>query len=169
MSRPPNILLTGTPGTGKTTLCTLLSTHTGLHPICVGDWIKTKQLHGMYLPDLDTFELDEDKLCDELEPVLDKGGCIVDFHTVDFFPKRWFDVVIVLRTENDVLFPRLEARGYSQKKIEENVQAEIFQVVLDEARESYDEDIIVELQSNTIQDMEENVNTIAEIIKKIKK
>lgn len=36
------------------------------------------------------------------------------------------------------------------------------QVVIDEARESYREEIVVELQSNTIDEMEENVNRIQE-------
>ena len=36
-----------------------------------------------------------------------------------------FDLVVVLRCENDKLFPRLEARGYSSKKIEENVDAAV--------------------------------------------
>ena len=30
---------------------------------------------------------------------------------------RWFDLVVVLRTDNDLLHPRLEKRGYSQKKV----------------------------------------------------
>lgn len=68
---------------------------------------------------------------------------------------------MVLRCENDKLFPRLEARGYSSKKIEENVDAEIMCVVAEEARESYREDIIWELQSNTLEDMERNVARIA--------
>jgi broad-specificity NMP kinase len=72
-----------------------------------------------------------------------------------------FDLVVVLRCENDKLFPRLEARGYSSKKIEENVDAEIMCVVAEEARESYREDIIWELQSNTLEDMERNVARIA--------
>lgn len=38
------------------------------------------------------------------------GGKIVDFHTCEIFPERWFDLVIVLRTDNGVLYPRLESR-----------------------------------------------------------
>jgi hypothetical protein len=26
------------------------------------------------------------------------GGNVVDFHSCDFFPERWFDLVVILRT-----------------------------------------------------------------------
>ena len=48
-------------------------------------------------------------------------------------------------------------RGYAQKKLTENVDAEIMQVVLDEAREAYREEIVVELRSDSIEDLESNV------------
>ncbi|TXI93971.1 MAG: hypothetical protein E6Q33_01470 [Neisseriales bacterium] len=46
---------------------------------------------------------------------------MVEFHSSDFFPLRYFDLVVLLRCSNDRLYPRLEARGYSEKKIVENV------------------------------------------------
>ena len=50
-----------------------------------------------------------------------KGGLIIDFHSSDFFPLRFFDLVILMRCSNDKLYPRLEARGYNEKKITENI------------------------------------------------
>ena len=41
------------------------------------------------------------------------GGCVLDYTSVDYFPERWFDLVIVLQCDNDVLYPRLEKRGYA--------------------------------------------------------
>ena len=35
---------------------------------------------------------------------------IVDYHGSDWFPERWFDLVIVLTTDNTVLYDRLQAR-----------------------------------------------------------
>ncbi len=51
-------------------------------------------------------------------------------------------------------------RGYNQKKLTENIECEIFQVVLDQAKESYREDIVVELPNNTVEDMENNLELI---------
>jgi broad-specificity NMP kinase len=38
------------------------------------------------------------------------GGMVVDYHGCDFFPERWFDLVIVLRSDNTTLYSRLENR-----------------------------------------------------------
>lgn len=55
-------------------------------------------------------------------------------------------------------------RGYSLKKIQENNEAEIMQVVLEEARSSYPAEIIVELQSESMEQLEANVARIVEWI-----
>lgn len=52
-----------------------------------------------------------DQVCDELEDVMVEGGNIVDYHGCDFFPQRWFDRVVVLRTENSILYDRLTNRS----------------------------------------------------------
>ncbi|KAG0216682.1 P-loop containing nucleoside triphosphate hydrolase protein [Mortierella sp. GBAus27b] len=156
----PNILITGTPGTGKTTTSEMAAEATGLTHINVGDLVKAKALHEGLDKDYDSYILDEDKLIDEMEEMMRPGGKIVDFHSCDIFPERWFDLVIVLRTDNGVLYPRLESRGYNAMKINENMECEIMQVVLEEARESYAKEILVELQSDSIEQMEENVSRI---------
>lgn len=38
------------------------------------------------------------------------GGNVVDFHTCGLFPERWFDLIVVLRTDNAVLFDRMTKR-----------------------------------------------------------
>ena len=53
-------------------------------------------------------------MCDELEDVMEGGGVIVDYHGCDFFPERWFDRVVVLQTENSVLYDRLTKRSESK-------------------------------------------------------
>lgn len=50
---------------------------------------------------------DEDKVLDYLEQYVPYGGYIIDFHGSDFFPERYFDLVVVLRCENSILYDRL--------------------------------------------------------------
>ena len=50
------------------------------------------------------------QVVDELEDRMEGGGYIVEYHSCDFFPERWFDAVFVLRTDNTVLYNRLEQR-----------------------------------------------------------
>jgi broad-specificity NMP kinase len=51
-------------------------------------------------------------------------------------------------------------RGYPLKKIQENNESEIMQTVLDEAKSSYSEEIIVELDSEGTEDLDTNVARI---------
>jgi len=92
--------------------------------------------------------LDQDKVVDYLEPLLATGGAIVDFHTSDFFPERWFDMVILLRVNNTALYDRLNERGYTQEKITENIECEVMDVTKDMVFESYREDIILEVDNS---------------------
>lgn len=46
--------------------------------------------------------------------------------------------MVVLQTDNSVLYDRLEKRGYPQAKISENVECEIMMVLLQEAHDSYE-------------------------------
>jgi adenylate kinase len=101
-----------------------------------------------------------DKLLDTLEPLTHPGGLIIDWHACDLFPARWIDLVVVVRCDSTILFDRLTARGYKAKKLEENMDAEIMQVLLEEARESYEEEIVVELRSDTAEEVEANVDRI---------
>lgn len=57
------------------------------------------------------------------------------------------------------------SRGYPLKKIQENNEAEIMQVVLEEAQTSYAPEIVVELSSDTSEELESNVARILEWIK----
>ena len=111
--RGPNVLITGTPGCGKSSLCEAVLRQTpGYRHVCVGDVVRDKGLHagagehGALLID----EAAEDKIVDELEGAMGEGGVLLEHHSVDFFPERWFDLVLVLRTDNTVLFDRLTKR-----------------------------------------------------------
>lgn len=48
-----------------------------------------------------------------------------------------------------------------EKKLQENLDAEIMQVVLEEARESYDEQDVIELQSDNSDEIDSNVERIS--------
>jgi len=55
-------------------------------------------------------------------------------------------------------------RNYPLKKIQENNEAEIMQVVLEEARLSYPQEIVVELKSERVDDLEINIASLVEWI-----
>ncbi|ROW09053.1 hypothetical protein VMCG_02789 [Cytospora schulzeri] len=165
----PNIIITGTPGTGKTTHCEILAEKTGLKHLSVNQVVKEKECHEGWDEEYQSWVVDEDKLLDAIEEECkETGGCIIDWHACDLFPKSWIDLVVVLRVDSAVHFDRLSARNYPEIKLQENIDSEIMEVLLQEARDSYDEEIIVELQSNTTEEMETNVERIEAWLKQWK-
>ncbi|GMH17990.1 hypothetical protein Nepgr_019831 [Nepenthes gracilis] len=162
--RKPNILITGTPGTGKTTMSSALAEATHLRHIEVGELVKQKNLHNGWDEEFNCYVINEDLLCDELEDMMEEGGNIVDHHGCDFFPERWFDHVVVLQTDNTILYDRLSKRCYTGSKLTNNIECEIFQVLLEEAKESYPEDIVVAMRSDSIDDMTRNLDALKDWI-----
>ena len=78
----------------------------------------------------------------------------------DIFPEEHIDLVVVLRCETSLLYDRLTERNYSKSKLDENIDAEIMQVILEEANSAFRSDIIIECESRITSDIEENVATI---------
>ena len=98
-------------------------------------------------------------VCDELEPLMSqRGGIILEFHSCDFFPERWFQLVVLLRCNNTLLFDRLKERGYKDEKITENVECEIFGELAAEVAESYKPEVTMELVSEEVDHMQQNMD-----------
>ncbi|KAJ1521309.1 hypothetical protein ONE63_002987 [Megalurothrips usitatus] len=165
----PNILITGTPGTGKSSLSRDLAERTGFEWLELSKLAKDWSCLSGFDEEYQSSVLDEDKLLDTLEPKMTNGGKIIDYHGCDFFPERWFDIVFVLRTDNTILYDRLQERGYTGKKLTENIECEIFQTLLEEAKSSYDEEIVHELPSNSQADATSNADRVVSWIEQWKK
>ncbi|KAG7748270.1 hypothetical protein KL912_002175 [Ogataea haglerorum] len=159
----PNIIITGTPGCGKTSHAEALCEQVkGLTHVNVSEYAKTKGCIDGYDKERDSAIVDEDKLLDSLEPEAAKGGLVVDWHCCEIFPERWIDLVVVLRCNNTLLYDRLAKRGYKEGKIRENIEVEIMEVLLTEARDNYDERIVIELHSEDVDSLDENVARLAQ-------
>jgi adenylate kinase len=138
----------------------------GFEYIKLSEWVTTKKLYKKWNEEFNVPEFDVDMVCDELEPYMSsKGGIILEFHSCDFFPERWFDLVVLLLCDNTELFDRLQQRGYNEKKIQENIECEIFGVLKEEVETSYKPEIVMELRSDKVEDMENNLSLIVERLK----
>ena len=148
----PNILITGTPGTGKSAVAQALgralnSLHgpvEAVQVIDIGQLVRSQpeRFADEYDRERDCHVLDEDAILDYLEPLLAAGGKIVEHHSSEWFPERWFARVLALQCDSDELYARLAGRQYDERKVRENVEAEIMRVCVDEARASYAADVV---------------------------
>ena len=124
------IIITGTPGVGKTSVARILAKKLGLK--YVGGKRLIEKFSEGYDNRLDAFIVDEKKLARELAK---EDNVVVDSHLSHFASPKKVDLCVVLRCETGELIKRLEKRRYNAEKIRENVQAEIMNVCGSEAFE----------------------------------
>lgn len=105
----------GTPGCGKTTLCSKL----GLPIISLKDYAKQNASLGEIGED-GAAEIDVEKLSTIWENPDDLT--LIDGHLAHFIP---VDALVVVRCEPNELRKRLEERGYLPEKIRANVEVEM--------------------------------------------
>ncbi|MDY0293087.1 MAG: adenylate kinase family protein [Candidatus Methanomethylophilaceae archaeon] len=127
------IALTGTPGTGKTSVSEGLRA-AGYRVIDLSAHINEHDLRGRLDSPRDTYEVDTDALSESLRGIGEVGGAVImEGHLSHYLE---CDAIIVLRCHPDVLRSRLESRGYAESKVAENVQAEALDVILCESDET---------------------------------
>lgn len=71
-------------------------------------------------------------------------GIIIDSHLSHYLARRYVDLCIVTKCELKELQKRLKKKGYSKNKIRENLDCEIFDICLNEAREKGHKVIIID-------------------------
>ena len=126
--------ITGTPGTGKTSACALL-TDVGI--LDLNELIKTEGLHLGIDEERDSLIADMDAVRDRVREIacLGVGGVGENLTIEGHLAHHISDIAIVLRLSPDELELRLKERGYSEAKVQENVLAETIDVILVEAVE----------------------------------
>ena len=148
-----NIGLTGTPGTGKTSL----SNDLGFNLVSINnhysDISNGKDSEDNWLIDLE-------KLNDTID-VKQYSNTIIEGHVAHFL--SGLDLIVVLRCHPDKLRKRLALRNYNQEKINENIEAEALNIISEEAFELYHQNKVFELDT-TEPDLSNSRNLLREII-----
>ncbi len=162
------ILIIFSLGVGKSRLCQeLCSANKSLKYININDLAKQQKFLLEYDEENECQILDDDAVHDYLDDEYfqqssPSSGLIIDYHSAGIVPDSdHIHGIFVIRCSNDKLYDRLKKRNYSDKKIEQNIQSEIFQVCLDDARETFDESLIHEIINETEDDFKKNIENLS--------
>lgn len=138
------IVVTGVPGTGKTAIAKKLAKELNYclldvnklilkHKISEG-YDKKRRTKIVDIKKLNKFLIDYIKQLKKLNKKTKKfNGVIIDSHLSHYLPRKYVDLCIVTKCDIKELNKRLKKRKYPKNKVEDNLQAEIFNVCYEEA------------------------------------
>ena len=137
------IIVTGTPGTGKTILSKKLAKLMNFYYADVNKIIFRYKLSEGYDKKRQTKIIDVNKLNKKLISEIKDfkkqnkkyNGIIIDSHLSHYLPRKYADFCIVTKCDIKELNKRLKKKKFHDSKIKENIEAEIFDVCLNEAKE----------------------------------
>jgi adenylate kinase len=130
------IVITGTPGVGKSTLARRLAKKKEFTRLDLHNFYK--DISTGYDRSAKCYDINLKKLQKLVETKLDECETkylVLDSHIAHLLPKKLVYRCLLLTCDLKKLKRRLVGRKYSTRKIQENLQAEIFQVCLEEAQE----------------------------------
>jgi adenylate kinase len=131
------ILITGTPGVGKTTVSRILAEKLDANVIAINELVDEKRLYTGIDEERGYKIVDLNALFNEIDNITEKINksdyIIVEGHLSHFYENS--DLVIVLRANPDVLRDRMDIKGWKEAKITENIEAEIISICSYEAYE----------------------------------
>ncbi len=130
------LLLTGTPGTGKTTISSLLADKLEARLVAVNHLVEQKHLYTGLEPEKHYKIVDIPALLEEMNDIsqvyLDNEDWLIfEGHLSHYYPEA--DLTVVLRTSPPVLRERLQKRRWKPEKVKENLEAEALDICAWEA------------------------------------
>ena len=161
------ILVTGTPGVGKTTVSHKLASKLDALYISITELVKKQKLITGIDENRQTLIADTKKVSKQLQEILanTEGSIIIEGHyAVDVVPKKDVNTVFVLRRDPRELKSALENRGYEEKKLWENLAAEILDVCLWDALSACGVDKVCEIDvsGKTVEAVVEEIMMVLE-------
>lgn len=151
------IIVSGTPGTGKTTLSKKIAKKNNFEYLDVNKIIEENNLSEGYDKEKDCKIIDIDKLNDILIRIIkDSKDLVIDSHLSHYLPKEIVDKCIITKCDLKELKQRLEKRNYSKEKVRENLDSEIFDTCNIEAKEEGHKPIIIQTDKDVDKQLKEN-------------
>jgi adenylate kinase len=165
------VLVTGTPGVGKTTVSRLLASRLDAVYISLAELVKREKLISGVDKVRATLIADMDKVSKRMQEIVKSFECdiIIDGHyAVDVVAAKDVHMVFVLRRDPSELKSVMENRGFDERKLWENLAAEILDVCLWDAVSACGSDKVCEIDvsSKRIEEVVEDMISMLERRKK---
>jgi len=160
-------IVTGTPGVGKSSISKMLASILGARLISISELVKKEGLYTGWDEKRETLITDTDKLSERISEIInaERRTIIIEGHyAVHVVPPEKVDLIFVLRRDPRKLKKTLEDRGYSRRKVMENLAAEILDVCLFDAVDICGVEKVCEIDT-TSRSPEEIVDEIISVIK----
>lgn len=139
------IVVSGTPGTGKTTLAKKLAEKINYKYIDVKRLITINKISKTYDKKRKCNIVDTTKLNKLLiKKIKSNPNIIIDSHLSHYIPKKYVDLCIITKCNLKILEKRLKKRRYNKDKIRENLDCEIFDICFNEAKELKHKIIVID-------------------------
>ena len=155
--------LTGTPGTGKTSVSKFLGRKRHWKIVHLNDLIKEEHLYTEIDEKRDAVIADMELVREHLAEIInvkENEVIILESHLAHYIA----DIVIILRAYPPELKMRLKTRGYSEEKIRENFEAEALDVILVEAFEWCKKVFEVDTTGKRIEETGQDIEKIIDYI-----
>lgn len=137
------VVVTGTPGTGKTSAVEQLDTE--MEVVHLNDLIQEEDLWNERDDERDSLVADLDAVAERLEG---REDLLVESHLAHHLETDdGVDKVVVLRCHPDELERRLTERGESEAKAAENAESEALDVILSEAVNAHGVENVYEVET----------------------
>ncbi len=164
------IVISGTPGVGKTLVAIRLASRLGLSYINLSDLVVRESLYIDVDEVRGSLIIDEDRLVGRLTELLSgsESDVIVDSHYGEVIPDEFVRTIFVLRLSPVILYERLTSRGWGKEKVKENVEAEILGVCTYNALNEHPEAKVCEVDV-TNKEVDEVVEEIVNVLNNVKK
>ncbi|WP_135851026.1 adenylate kinase family protein [Halorussus salinus] len=147
------VVVTGTPGTGKTSAVEALEADpafadSGLEVVHLNDLIESEDLWTERDDERDSLVADLDAIAERIGEIADSSGdsedLLVESHLAHHLDA---DRVVVLRCHPEELERRLTERGESEAKAAENAESEALDVILSEAVNAHGVENVYEIET----------------------
>lgn len=159
------VVISGTPGVGKTSVALRISEVLGGKYLNLSDFVLSNRLYTQYDSDTGSFVIDERKLRKVLNDLIrtSEGYLVIDSHYGEIIDDEVIFKIVVLRLDPRVLYTRLVSKGWSGRKLLDNLESELIGVCTYNALREHDRSKVCEVDV-TGKELSEVVDDVLKLI-----